>query len=191
MDWLFDHRSLVYLLLASDFVVLLAVWWRTRKRGLVIALGVSALIAGLFALVDLVLRPETDQEKLERTVRELAQSLKEPVDTAKLEKYISDDVDSKQHLKKKAFVKAIADLSDANSVREVRVSDLRDMVIDRNGKTASVRFNATVYSGRDQNWTGACETDFVLEDDGQWRLKRYRIFLLPTSTEEFTPTFLP
>src|SRR5947209_2930109 len=143
MDWLFDHRSLVYLFLASDLIIILAVWWRTRKRALLVFGGITLLMMALFALVDFVVRGETDEEKLRRSVREMALHLKRPVDSAKAGEYVSEGIESKKRLTKSDFVKEIAQLSDKYGVRDVQVSEFRDISIDRAAKTASMRFNVT------------------------------------------------
>jgi hypothetical protein len=192
MDFLFDHHSLVYLLLACSLVIVGAIWWRTRKRNLTIAAGVIALLIILFALVDVFLRPETDQEKLERTVHEMLDSFRKPVNTSKAEQYISDSVQSHQHLSKSDFVKEVAKLSERYGIRNAQLSEFRDWKIDRSAKSASVRFNVTLDSEHaDRTYTAACEAQFVLEDDGEWRLKSYKVFFPPTSTEEYPSSELP
>jgi hypothetical protein len=192
MDWLFDHRSWVYLLLASDFVIVLAIWWRTRKQPLLVIAGCTVGLTLLFAVVDLFMRPETDREKLQRTVRELAASLQKPVDKSKVAECVSDRIESKKGLNKAGFESELVRLADEFDVRGVKFSDFRSINIDRAAKTASMRFNVTVDSSKiDETSTVACEAGFVLEDDGQWRLQRYKIFFPATSTDEFSSSELP
>src|SRR5262249_29825533 len=52
-DDLFEYRVTIYVILAVAAVIFVALWFRDRRRGWLYGLGVVALLAGVFFLLDL------------------------------------------------------------------------------------------------------------------------------------------
>ncbi len=192
MDWIFDNRRTIYLLLAAVAIVVAAIWWRTHSRKCRAASILVLLLLLLFTVVDLFLRKETSQEQIERKIGEIALAARHGANRDKVQDYVSDSFHSPSGNDKAAFLKEVANLSDRFEVTDVNPWDFRNITIDRSKRTATVRFNVSVkYGGNGENKVAAtCEVDFVLEDDDQWRMKSYRVFL-PNTSEPVSPQWLP
>jgi hypothetical protein len=168
-NWLFEGWLSVYLLLAAVALALLAIWWSTRKRPLLIAVAVVAGLAGLYALLDLAV--ETDNEQLVRKVREMAASPQKP-DLAGLADNLADDFHYNNRSKDE-----IIGLARNAAVREVVVWDFERGPVSRADRKGTVIFLIKVKSA----WTPEglflrCKAHFVLDKDGQWRLQTVELF---------------
>src|SRR4029079_3531801 len=69
-DALSEYRVAIYLILAVAAVILIALWFRDRRRGWLYGVGVVALLAGAFALIDWGV--ETPSKQIKRNLQTMA-----------------------------------------------------------------------------------------------------------------------
>src|SRR5262249_49074156 len=138
-DWLFDRRALVYLLFGIAAVVLVALWWRTRRRPFLVGLAVVAVLAAAFGLFDLLRKGETDREQIERALREMVAAAKAK-DADRLAAQLSPDFVSPRGNKKDDFSRKVISEARAQGVQDVELSDLDFQEVSRAERTAKVRF---------------------------------------------------
>lgn len=185
-DWLLDNRWTVCLILASAAVILLALWYRTRKRYYAVGVAVVAGLAALFFLIA-ALRGETDQQQIERKVRELAAAA-QAADAEQIARHLAEDFRSPGQKNRETFVADVVAQVRWQQVTEVVVWGFDFKEVSRDQRTAKVRFSAKVKSGNG-DFTADVEADFVLESDDEWRLKGFKVFFPPNSTQEFPIRF--
>ena len=73
-DWLFEGRLAVYLTLGVVAVLLAALWWRDRRRAWLYAIGVVALLASVYLLLDRLV--ETRREQITRRLQAIEKAVK-------------------------------------------------------------------------------------------------------------------
>ena len=73
-DWLFEGQPTVYVTLGVVAVLLAALWWRGRRRAWLYALGVVALLAGVYLLLDWLV--ETRREQITRRLQAIEKAVK-------------------------------------------------------------------------------------------------------------------
>jgi hypothetical protein len=183
-DWLFQNRSSIYLLLGTAAVIAAAVWWRTRKRRDAVVFGAVLALVVAFVLVDQVFRGETDQEQIERLVRELAASVTGPAVEKEFATRVAADFVSPRGNKNEAFCKAAADHARTHRVKEVAVWEFDFQDVSRSSKTARVRFQFKIKAER-FDAPGACLATFRLDPDDRWRLLGFKVFFPANSLDEW------
>jgi len=178
-EWLFEGYSAVYLLLATAGVVLLVVWWRTRRRKYLVGVAAVAALAGAYFLLSIV--KETDGRQIERKVREMAAGLQERRFDQTFS-HISDEF-RRGGRDKRALQQEAESVARRFDIREVNVWDIDVREISRERRAARVDFNVKAKG----NWGGdeafyRCEADFILDPDGDWRLRSFELFI-PTTRQ--------
>jgi hypothetical protein len=171
--WLVEGDPAVYGLFASALVVLLGLWWRTRKRNLLIAAGaVAALILGYYLLDCFV---ESDGEQMVRKVGEVAAAVSaNDLDAAF--RNVSDKFD-RGGVKKLQFRQYCQRFKDNGNVGKVIVWDLTAGDVSRSAGTGTVAFRFKVTG----NW-GESPPNYIgkvfctLDSDEQWRVKSFEVY---------------
>jgi hypothetical protein len=168
-NWLFEGWLSIYLLLAAAALVLLAIWWSTRRRPFAIAAAAVAGVAVLYGLLDLVV--ETDHEQMVRKIRELAARAQKQ-DAEGIAQNLADDFNYNGRTKSDLIA-----LARNTSIREVVVWDFERGSVDRAKSVGTATFLIKVKT----DWTPnelflRCKALFVLDPDGQWRLKTVELF---------------
>ncbi len=176
-DWLFEGWLVVYLLLATCAVIVLALWWQIRNRKHLVGLGLAAALLGAYFLLDVLV--ETDREKIVRTVREMAAAAKaHNIDG--LFEHISDQVRTPQD-NDKQFLRELAKQR-LDSVQDVKVKDFDILEMDRDRHTITVRFNMSIKA---ESLPAAAQIPFSYEvrfqlENGRWRMTKIDAFKLTT-----------
>jgi hypothetical protein len=171
--WLFEGRLSVYLLLATVALVLLAVWWSTRKRKYAIAAAAVAVLAGLYGLLDLAV--ETDHEQMERKIREMAGSAKNK-DANRLFEHIAADFNYNGRTKTDLIALAKNAIGNGG-VSEIVVWEFERGEVSRDDRSGTIVFLIKMKGP----WTRTeiflrCKAQFLLDTDRQWRLRRIELF---------------
>jgi hypothetical protein len=171
--WLVEGDPIVYFVLALGFIVSLAAWWRTRRRPFAITAAVFAALTVGYWLLDRAV--ESDGEQMVRKVAEVADAVtRHDLDAAF--KNVSDQFD-RHGRGKKAFRDFCEQRIRLGQVTAVRVWDEEAMEVSRpTGKgVVQFRFKVTGSWGESPpNYLS--RVDFVLDADGQWRVKTFEVF---------------
>jgi hypothetical protein len=187
-NWLFDNRTTAYLLLATAAVILGALWYRTRQRKWVVALGVVAALTVLFGGVDLVLRPKTDREQIQAKVEELAATTKTR-DARRLAVFFTPDFQGPGGMSRDSFCEGGAGALRRHAIEEVTVWGFQFGEVSRASRKALVRFHVRATGGGGARYPADCETEFQLDNDNEWRIKGLKVFYPPGTTEEWPLRF--
>lgn len=171
--WLVEDPTPVYWILGVLAVGLAVGWWVTRQRKYLVGLGAVAALAGLVWLLDFLV--VTDSEKIVLAVKDMAAGV-ETRDTNRIFSHISNDF----HLPmwdKKAFREMAEEHIRNGDLNHLSVGDFEPTDVSRakrKGRMAfSVKPRGRLFSGSEYF---LCRADFVLEDDGQWRMVGLEVF---------------
>jgi hypothetical protein len=177
-SWLSDNFDVLVILLSLVALALPYFWWRTRKRYYALGAGGAVLLLGLVCLL-LYLLPlvlgESDSQQIERKVREMAAAVKAR-NLDRIFRHVSNTFRFVS-LDRAAFRQKAEEVIRRRDVEEVTVWDFERGEIAREKRSATVSFMVKAKS----NWQGSefpyrCEADFVLDPDGQWRMRGFQIF---------------
>jgi hypothetical protein len=184
LTWIVESTTLLTILLATVALAFVAGWWRTRKSNFLFGAAVAlAVIAALFAVGYFV---ETDGQKLEHSVQEMAEGVK----THKLDRTFAQISESFNYggIDKKTLCDKVNGTVQVRNVTAVDVWDFQTEEVSREKRTARVHFRVKPRGNWDaEGMTYRCVADFVLDPDDQWRLKTFNIYD-PVST---TPRSIP
>jgi hypothetical protein len=179
LTWLVESRTLLSIVFGSLAFALIAGWWRTRKRVLAIGAGVGVVL--IAALVLLAYFTETDSQRIENSVREMVEGLKAH-NLDRIFARVSDQFEY-HSIKKAEFRQKVSETMRAHDVTGAEVWDFQD--VSRDNGTAQVQFRVRPLGNWDsQGMTYRCLARFVLDPDGEWRLKGFQIFA-PVGAREF------
>jgi len=172
-SWLAEDPIVLYMVLATAAVLLGAGYWMKRKRGYLFGLGAMVVLVGLVWLLDFLI--VTERERLLHTVQAMARRV-EALDIDGVFAHISNEFISGNNLKKEEFRQAVKNGVRVYQVREMQMWDLEVVELSMPDKSAKVEFHAKVRG----NWSGGEEfylvrADFVLDSDGQWRMKGFTL----------------
>jgi hypothetical protein len=171
-SWLVEDPTPVYVLLAVAALVLAAAYWNRRKRSYLFGIAGVLLLAGVVWLIDFLV--VTERERLAATVKSMGQAVK-AMDVDRVFQHISDSFES-SGLKKSAFQEVVRRNVRVYEAREMQIWDVEIKELDAEKRTANVEFLAKVRG----NWSGGEEfylvrAEFVLEADGQWRMRHFTL----------------
>jgi hypothetical protein len=186
-DWLFEGRPAVYWLIGIVAVLLLLVWWRTRKRNVLIAALAVAALAGVYFLLSKVV--ETPRAQIERKLHEMAAAVKAG-DKGGVFKHIAKDFKFRS-LDRAQFHALVEKTLNEGSVNDLVIYD--EEWPDAGGqRTIPVEFRAKPKGPLLENY-GAfpVKAKFVREDDGQWRLQSFEVYNPVLGKEPMTIPGLP
>lgn len=177
-SWLEDNFWFLIIGLSIFGLAFAYLGWRTRQRYYAIAAGTAVILMGLVWLLPLVLPRlfgESDSQQIRRKIREMADAVK-VADLDRIFSHISRDFNYRGH-GRADFRQRSAEVLRSRQVEAVIVWDFEDLEIARKDRTAKVRFLVKPRGP----WQGSeagypCEADFVLDSDGQWRMKGFQIF---------------
>lgn len=170
-SWLVDDPSFIYMILATLAVVLGVAWWRT-KRGKLFVGALAAL--GLIVVVWLIGHfTVTDAKRIQRAVEQMAAAVQRH-DLNGVFAHISRDFDYHGVDRERARVQLEAILQ-RRDVTEVAVWDFEPESISREQRMARISFLVKPKGNWNSGTHYLCRAEFVLED-GQWRMRTFRIF---------------
>jgi hypothetical protein len=177
-SWLSDNFALFIMLLSIAALALAYLWWGSRRRyyafGAVGAVAFMGLVCLLVYLLPLLLG-ESDGQQIERKIREMAAAVKAG-NLDRAFRHISSDFRFGS-LDRAAFRQRAEEAIRRRHVEEVIVWDFERGEIARQTRTAKVSF---MVKGTG-DWRGSelgyrCDADFVLDLDGQWRMRGFQLF---------------
>jgi ketosteroid isomerase-like protein len=171
-DWLFEGRSTVYWLIGVLAVILLLVWWRTRKHNLLLAAGAIVALAGVYFLLGQFM--ETPRKQIERKLHEMAAAVKAR-DTEGIFKHIAKDFKFRDQ-DRAQFRTYVDNALQHGIVTELVIYD-EEWPDGGDDHVRPVEFKAkpTVPSLGDQP-AYPVTAKFVRESDGQWRLQSFQVY---------------
>jgi hypothetical protein len=180
-DWLFEGSPAVYVLLGGVAGLLLAVWWRTRKRRWLYAAAGTLALIGVYFLLDRFV--DTDKKQLRRTIEAMAAAVRARNVDAIFE-HISEQFQSPRGASKRAF----RDSVEQNIIRvtSFTVWDIKfPEEVSRARRTVRVDFSVKAEGptlGNAQNVGFRCEATFDHDARLGWQLRGFRLF--PVSSRE-------
>jgi hypothetical protein len=185
LDWLFEGRLTVYLILVGVGSIALALWARSgfvlvreaadrRKGGKnkpawpVLIYGVIGVLALLYFLMDRLV--ETPGEQIARKLQDMARAVKARNVDAIFE-HVSDQFHA-EGMDKEQFRGYANRAIEKGWIDELFIDDLSFP-----GGPGEVNFRARPRSGRlPERIFLMVRSQFVLDPDGQWRLKSFQAF---------------
>ena len=187
-SWIVDDPTLVLVLLGVGALVLALAWWLTRKRYYLMgaaALGVLALVVWL-----LYRFVPTDAKQIERNLQDMAAAV-DAKDVNRLFSHVSDEF--MFHLHNKAdFRRGVEGYLRRGEVQGVTVWGFEVRELSRERHTAKVLFNAkgrgTAFGGHEYV---RCKAHFVLDPDGEWRLKGFELYQPQIDPDQGEPLVVP
>ena len=182
-DWLFEGRTIVYVLLGVAAAALLYLGFTRKRRGLLVAGGIVAALIGLYFLLDRLV--ETDREQIRRSLSDMADAVK-AADTERILSHISPKF-SAWGMDRAAFRGYVDRNLRGRLVDELLIWDVafpNGGTPTANG-TIEVTFRAKPKSARlgmTPDFRG--EATFARDSDGQWKMTGFKIFnpLIDAST---------
>jgi hypothetical protein len=177
-SWLLDNFDFVIIVLGITVLALGYGWWQTRRRYYAFGAGTAVVLTGAACLLvhfSALLFGESDHQQIERKIREMAAAVK-TADLERIFRHISDDFRYRNH-DKSAFRQKADEVMRKRKVDEVVVWDFQRGEITRAQRAARISFMVKVrgdWQGSDAGYL--CEAEFVLDRDGQWRMKGFELF---------------
>jgi hypothetical protein len=186
-SWLVDHAGLAYLLLGIVALGLASAWWMTRERNYLIGLAATAAMIFLVWLLGRLI--VTDRQQIEANLWAMAQGVTDgqpdQVFCHLSRQFHFQDMD------RDAFLPRAAKAIQQHRVKELYLWDFQVEQLDRQARTARMAFNVRLTSPwSDSPQFFLVRADFVLED-GQWRMKGFRLFNPVADTDRPIPVPLP
>jgi hypothetical protein len=187
--WLSRLNSPWVLVPAVAVIVLLAWWLRTRDRRAQRALIVAVIILVVVSLVQLF-RPETPAETIERKIGEMAQAVPlKHID--KIFQHVSEAFSVDGTTKAKETMRGLADRSiNTGELTSVEAWKFRDAKVNRPADgpaTGSIEFNVKPHGPNIPDVPYRCVAHFILDEDGQWRLVRFKLYQFGSNREVEVP----
>jgi ketosteroid isomerase-like protein len=170
-DPLFEYRVTIYLILAVAAVILIALWFRDRRRGWLYGLGVVALLAGVFFLLDLTI--ETPSKQIKRKLQQMAQGVRNK-DAKAIFAHVSDQFawEDANNMNKAEFQRRVDRLLQSGLVTDLVIWD--EKFPDDSGKVVFMAKpkGPGIPDGGDK-YVFRVRATFVRDPDKQWRLKSF------------------
>jgi hypothetical protein len=186
LTWLVDSTTVLCVILGGLALILVVTWWQTRKRYFAISAVVPiVLIGGLFLLGRFT---ETDSQKIENSVHEMVAGL-EAHNVDRIFAQVSETFD--YHLiKRPEFRQKVAAVMRERNVTGAQVWDLKLKEVSAEKRTGQIEFRVKPKGNwDDQGMSYRCLADFVLDPDGSWRLRSFKIFHAVGAQELSVPGF--
>jgi ketosteroid isomerase-like protein len=171
-DWLFEGRIAVYCLIGVAAVILFLVWWRTRKRNVLLAAAaVAALAVGYFVLSQFV---ETPRKQVERKLQEMASAVSAR-DADGIFKHIAKDFKFRG-MDRPQFRGYVDTALQRGIITELVIYDV-EWPDGGDGRSRPVEFMAKPKGpvlGDQPAYRVTAK--FVREGDGQWRMQSFEAY---------------
>jgi hypothetical protein len=204
-NWLHDNLTVLTMLLGTAALVLLVLWWQTRQRKRAelaierptqasrilqwrnrerkIAFLAVAVVVLLAAIWLITLFHETESRKIKEAIDEMRAGV-QARDVERIFQHVSKDFRYHAH-DRETFKGLSREILRRRDVEDVLIWDFEPEKISREDRTATVVFKAKPKG----NWAGSeafylCRAEFVLDPDGKWRLKGFKVFNPFVNTNE-------
>jgi hypothetical protein len=172
-DWLFEGHFAVYAVLAAAAAVCTLLWRRTRKRRWLAGAAAALALAGLYALLDFAV--ETDRERLQKLVPEMAAGLKPHSNLDPVFDHVSEQFRSPSGKSKSEVRELARSYLDSGVVTEVKVWDVRVEKVSREEKAAVVSFGGKAKGGPGDYVPLRCLATFEYDPANGWRMKALEV----------------
>jgi hypothetical protein len=174
-DWLFEGHIAVYAVLAAAAAVCTLLWRRTRKRRWLAGAAAALALAGLYALLDFAV--ETDRERLQRLIPEMAAGLKPHSNLDPVFDHVSEQFRSPSGKSKSEVRETARSYLDSGVVTEVKVWNVRVEKASRREGTAEVLFDGKVKGnlGGGEYLALWCKAVFEYDPARGWLLKSLEV----------------
>jgi hypothetical protein len=202
MAWLFEGRWTVYVLLVIGVAACAWLWWRAQERRYVFAMAGLTLLAGVYALLNVLV--ETDSEQIVRKLHAMAEAVKLK-DSSRIFEHISQDFHY-SHLNKEGF-RARGDwFMRQEQITEVEVWDVKSprffaadqpppklpLTSQEQEQVRGRRLAQVAFSAKPKGTLGGdvhfgVVATFILDPDGEWRLLTFELFN-PVRNEPIYPS---
>jgi hypothetical protein len=165
-ELLFENPLPLYVALGLVEIVIAGLWYRGKTRRLAVALLIPPLLAGAVLAMDLLV--ETDREKLQKALREIAADV-ERGDLRGVSKYLADDYYGYGN-SREGVVQAGEQSWRSHGIRGVGLTGVQIEVHDNQAKVQArtiVTYNAPGFG------EGRVAMDWTVYwgiRDGQWRI---------------------
>jgi hypothetical protein len=181
LAWLADNASTFYVLLGIIALCLAALWWMNRKGYYLIAL---AVVVGLIALVIAIsFSVVTDMQRIRSTILAMRDGVLEGKPEAVLKHFSRDfTVDAGDP---KMFMEQAAQAIRRHRVTDIGLSSFDFEVPPDREKNAVVAFRTRVFGDLGDGFF-LVRAEFVFEN-GEWRMKRIRLFNPVADTDRPIP----
>jgi len=169
-DWLFEGRPTVYVTLGVFAVLLAALWWRDRRRAWLVALGVVALLAVVYLVLDRLV--ETRGEQIVRRLQTIEKAVK--AGNAELVMRQFSPRFTYRGVTRDQFRAMVAAQLKSKSIDDLTIWEVR--IPDASGK---VFFKAKPKGPLVGDNPGfQVKADFVQDADGKWRMSGFEVYKL-------------
>jgi hypothetical protein len=173
-SWIVDDPTLACVILGLAALLFGACWWFTRERWLAIAVGIfaglTALVLLLFFLID------TDAKQIKRRIRAMADAVGIK-DADRIFEHFSEQFVFLGLYGKQSFRERAMGYVQRGEVQSISVWGFEPRDIDREQKKATMLFKAKAtgigFKGIEYFRVRA---SFVLDPDGQWRLREFWLY---------------
>jgi hypothetical protein len=172
-SWLTNDPTLLYIVLATATLGLLAAWRTQRRRESAVGAILAVLLMAVVWLVGYLSPSETTT--VMRTIEAMARAGGRG-DMNVAFRDVSNDFQHRLY-DKHDFRKRVDAVLQRYEIKEIRVWDFEPGEISRPKRVARIGFHLKVRG----SWSAGleylyCDTEFVLEADGKWRLKGFELF---------------
>jgi hypothetical protein len=177
-NWLQDNSALLIIVLSIAALLFGYGWFTTRRRYYALGAGTAVVLLGLICVLRFLLPllfGETDAQQIKRKIEDMAAGVKAH-NVQQIFRNISEEFRFGSH-DKASFRRRAEEVLRSREVDEVIFWEFESGEISREKRTAKVSFMVKARG----NWRGSeagypCEADFVLDPDGQWRMKGFQLF---------------
>ena len=189
MYWFIDQPTTLFLVLGGAAFGLATAWWMTRKRPDIAAAGVAAALLVVVWLLSTFI--DTDAKRIERTILDMGSGV-EANDLNRIFSHISSDF-SAAALDRAAFRDRAENFMRAHRPAGIVVWDYEPIEISRPDGTATVIFKVKTHGIDDARGVPFynCRANFVLGQDGEWRMRTFQLFLPTVDPLRGDPIALP
>jgi ketosteroid isomerase-like protein len=189
MSWLVDDPTAVYLILGVAVFALAVAWWMTRKRTYAVGVGLGAGLLAVLWLVSAFIH--TDAKQIEHNIRDMGSGV-EANNLDRVFAHIADDF-SVGGMDKSAFRQYAERFLRLHRVTGIVVWDYEPQEVSRADRTAVVTYKVKAHGIEDAQGVPFynCRATFVLDADGQWRLRTFQLFLPTVDPIRGEPIPLP
>jgi ketosteroid isomerase-like protein len=189
MTRIVDHPTVVYLVLGIAVFALAVAWWMTRKRAYAFGVGVGAVLVAVLWLVSTFV--QSDAKQIEQNIRDMGSGV-EANDLDRVFGHIAGDF-SVGSMDKSAFRRYAERFLRLHHVTGIVVWDYEPGEVSRADRTALVNYKVKAHGIEDAQGVPFynCRATFVLDADGQWRLRTFQLFLPTVDPARGEPIPLP
>jgi hypothetical protein len=187
-NWLLEDPTTAYVVLGLAGFALGVGWWMQPRRGYLIGLGAVIALIGLLALLNFLV--DTDGKRIERKIQAMAAAVASR-DVEGVFRHISADF-RLRGMDRNEFRRRAEGHINRGDVQTLTIWDYQAREISRENRVATVTFSV---KGHGQATSGVefynCRAQFVLDADGEWRLRGFDLFLPQVDPMMGQPIELP